>query len=176
MGRAHLAHHRADPFVVAVGRVAREIQRARNVGRAVVKPGEQKAQLRRGNDPIHIAAMERIVLIEIAQSRLGQLHRANGAQNIGKHLVARVLVHLLAAVAHPHGYIICIVQKQDQIIAFHFQRIDHCLVKRFHRFLFAQRAIAQRHEQRMLRAFHHLIRRKNPIPTSSWLARQKACA
>lgn len=84
------------------------------VGGALVKGGEEEACLRRRDDPVRLQVVEGIFIDKVAQGGLGQLHRADGAQDVGEHLVGGV-VHPLP-VFGPVGDVVGVVSQEDEIV------------------------------------------------------------
>ena len=90
------------------------IQRAVEIGRAVVKGREEEAKLRVCYHPVRAVAVEGLLGSVIAQCGLGLLHRADGAHKIGK-LAVRKLVK--PPVLAPERDVIHVAAQQHQQIA-----------------------------------------------------------
>ena len=97
-----------------------------DVGAAVIKGWEQKAQLRR-DDSLTGGTMKLIVSGEVAQFCFSRFNRADRTQNIGKDLIRFLGSH---GIAISTGYIVAVACQQQQIIALaHVQRLNDFLIK-----------------------------------------------
>lgn len=99
-----------DKFLVELSRFAGIEQGVIDVGRPVVKGGEQEAQFRCG-DGLSDGAVKFVVAREIPQLHLARLHRAYAADDIGKHLVGGVRLHLV--ILSPAGDVVCVMGQQQ---------------------------------------------------------------
>lgn len=125
------------------------------VGGALVKGGEEEACLRRRDDPVRLQVVEGIFIDKVAQGGLGQLHRADGAQDVGEHLVGGV-VHPLP-VFGPVGDVIGVVGQEDEIVPLQGEGGDDPLEQGLHGLFVRQGGAPQGHEEPVLVAVHHLL-------------------
>ena len=102
-----------DKLLMQFSRFAGIKQRIVDVGAAVIKGREQKAQLRR-DDSLTGGTMKLIVSGEIAQFCFSRFNRADRTQNIGKDLIRALGSQ---GVVISTGYIIAVVCQKQQIIA-----------------------------------------------------------
>ena len=117
--------HRINKLLVKLIRLAGVEQGVVDVGRPVVKGGEQKTKLRRGH---YLAGgvVELVVAGEVVQLRLAQLHRADTAEDVSKYVLGAIRNIVLA----PAGDIVAVAGQQEQVTAFaHVQAVDDLLIK-----------------------------------------------
>ena len=148
-------------LLVALGSVAGIVLGAVDVRTAVLVGREQKAQLRRGHHPVQIALVEALVLAAIAQRRAAELHRADGADDVGEGILG-VFVGLVFILGL-EGDVVGVVHQQDQVVALDLQTLDHPLEELLHRLIHLQVRVAQRREQPVRVAVHHLIRAERDL-------------
>lgn len=125
--RRRAAENRVHKFHVAVGGVARIVQRAVNIGATVVESREQKAERRRADKPVDAAVVKRILRHTVTEHRLRLLHRADAAQHIAVRLAGGVILPhaVLRAVRH----VVCIVREQNQVRTLRPVRADDLFAK-----------------------------------------------
>ena len=104
--------------------VARVVERAVNVGAAVVERGEQEPELGRADDPVGPAAAEGVLVDVITQRGLCLLDRADGAQDVGVHLRGGVVLPF--PVLRAAGHVVFVRRQQDQVAAL-LQNAESCL-------------------------------------------------
>ena len=109
------AEHGVHEFRMVLRDVPGVVEGVVEVGAAVVKGGEEKAQFRRGHDPVGSQGMELIFMDVVAQGGFGQLHRTDAAQDVGVDL--RRGVGLGLAVSGAVGHVIGVVSQQDEVVA-----------------------------------------------------------
>ena len=137
------------------------IQRAVDIGAAVVEGGEEEARFRCGQDPVGAEIAEGSLGHVVAQGGLGQLHRAHGAQKIGIDLAGSI--GLGEVVPAAVGHVVGVVGQQDQIVAFDGEGLDRRLVKIGDGFVVLQGGIPQTHQPPVLGAAHHLLGGKGQL-------------
>lgn len=87
--------HRVDELLVQLVGAACIIQGVIDVGRPVVKGGEEEAQLRGTDDLPRRQVVELVLLGEVAQLRLALLHRIDAADKVREGLVRGVRLKLV---------------------------------------------------------------------------------
>lgn len=81
-----------------------------NVGRALYKGGEQKADIGRSNDPVLYADADAVEVGAVAKPRLGQIDRTDRAQQVGKDLLGFIEFEVIVCLGDD---IVCIVEHED---------------------------------------------------------------
>ena len=131
-----------------------------DVGAAVIKGREQKAQLRRSNC-LTGGTMKLVISGEIAQFRFSRFNRADRTQNIGKDLLRFLGSH---GVAISTGHIIAVACQQQQIIALaHVQRLNDFLIKCLPHPSILRTGCAQVHQHSVFFPRHDLLVGKHNI-------------
>ena len=113
--RKRAAEHLLNKGIVQVIAVLGIVQSAVQVGGAVIEGREKETELRHLDYPVTDAVLEAALQFIVAQAWLGQIYRADRAENVAVNLI-RGILHL-NAVGSLSRDIIGIVDQQDQIVA-----------------------------------------------------------
>ena len=126
-----------------------------DIGRTIVKGGEQESQFRCGNN-LAGTTVELIVSGEEAKLSLALLHRTDTANDIGEYGIGCICIHLVVFVLM--GNIVCVMCQEDQVIAVpKVKRVDDFLIELLTDVTVFQLRIAQRHEEAMLITVSYLL-------------------
>ena len=112
--RRHAAQKFCRKFSMQLSRIAGIVQHRMKIRTAIVKGREQKTGLRHVHNPVANAVLETIILRIVGEPGLGELHRAQAAEQVLVYLVGGVKHFLI--IGAPSWNIIGSVNQQDQII------------------------------------------------------------
>ena len=99
--------------------------------------------------------MELLFLHMKAEAGFGQLHRTDGADDVGEHLVGAL--REAAAVPALVGYVVGVVGQKNQVVGLHGYRGDDLPVELLRRILILQPGGPQGLQQLVLLTLHHLL-------------------
>ena len=145
---------------MAVAGVAGIVQRAVEIGGAVIKGGEQEAQRGRRNDRVGCDIAETVVPDKVGQRGLCHADRADGAEDVAEYLAGVLRASAVLVVGE---HVIAVVAEQDHVVALQRQRTDYLFVKGVDGGVITEGAFAQSHEQTVLRTGLHLRSRKGDV-------------
>ena len=114
-----------DQGILAGFDVVGVVQSVINIGGPVVKGREQEAQNGGGHRLIHGAVVEELFLGNIVQIGLGLLHGANGANEVGIHLLGFIGIGQI--ILSLKGHIIAVTAQQNQVISLHGHGVNDFL-------------------------------------------------
>ena len=86
--------HGIHEGLVALSDVSGVVEGPVEVGAALVKGGEEKAQLRGGHHPVGLQVVKLVLVDIVAQCGPGELYGADGAENVGIDLAGGVVLLL----------------------------------------------------------------------------------
>ena len=154
----HAAQDLVDEGFVELLSVLGIVEKAVKVGITVVESREEETQGRHIHDPVPDTLLNGVILGIVAESCLGELHRADAAEHILVD-VSGGIVHIEAVVGFA-GNVVGGVDEKDQIIFAEIIGGDHPIVKLGHKFLVFESAVTELQEKFLSAALQLLLKRK----------------